>query len=414
MVTATSVRPARPDALGDLLGTPAGPAPSGRTLRFPVACSADRSGSHPHRHHVHEATLGPDWRLETPHDLEAERVAEAFGGSLTCLDLDRAVPTVRRWIGLELRRTLPRLHHGRLGWSASTVGCCGFARRPFHTAAEAGGHLRDLHHLCREDGADLTAARMLADAVGEAHGFTGKLPFPQLEGEIRCVPRLEDLEHLWAAGVPPHLVEHLHARAGCVRPLALDYWLGVLTRRPDVVALASSDFGDATWAGLATWLGWTQTATDLSLPEARRDWLAYGAPHQVIQDLVAAGYVADDATALAAGSARTRSAALTCLTSWARSGCHPDATALVRLHLLGVARSSAPSADAVSRVREALPCGAVVGDDPVAGLMLAVAGTVADAAAWLRHGHGDPFAVAALIAAGRTPADTSTRQAGKP
>jgi len=389
------------------LGQPAGPAPSGRTLRFLVACSADRSGSHPY---LHDATLDHDWRLETPHDLDAERIAAAFGGTLTCLDLERAVPTVRRWIGLELRRTLPRLHHGRLGWTASGGGCCGIARRPFHTAAEAAGHLRDLAHLCREDGADLTAARMLADAVGEAHGFTGRQPFPQPDAETRCVPRLEDLELLWAAGVAPHLVEHLHERAGCVRPLALDYWLGVLTRRPDVVALAGCELADATWTGLSGWLGWATTRTDATQPEARRDWLAYGAPHHVVQDLVAAGYVADDATALAAGTARTRTAAVSCLAGWAKADCHPDVDALIRLYLLGTTRSAAPSAEAVGRVREALPCGTFAVDDPVAGVMLAVAGTVADAVAWLRHGHHDPFAVAQLIAAGRSPADTAAGQ----
>ena len=407
MAVGTRVRAARPDALEALLGKPAGPAPAGRTLRFPVACSADRSGSHPF---LHDATLDQDWQLETPHDLEAERVAEAFGGALTCLDLERAVPTVRRWIGLELRRTLPRLSHGRQGWTAGTGGCCGIARRPFYSPADAAGHLRDLQHLCREDGTDLTAARMLADAVGEAHGFTGRPRFPEPHAEIRCVPRLDDLELLWAAGVPPHLVEHLHARAGCVRPLALDYWLGVLTRRPDVLALAASEFADATWTALSTWLSWTWTPADLAQPEARRDWLQYGAPHHLVQALVAAGYVTDDATALAAGTARTRTAAVSCLAGWAKAGCYPAVDALIRLYLLGTTRSSAPSAEAVGRVREALPCGTVAGDDPVVGLMLAVAGTVADAAAWFRHGHLDPFAVAQLIAAGRSPADTSVGQ----
>ena len=210
--------------------------------------------------------------------------------------------------------------------------------------------------------------------------------------------------------MPPHLVEHLHERAGCVRPLGVDYWLGILTRRPDVVALAGSELDDATWDGLSTWLSWTRTGTDLAQPGTRRDWLRYGAPHHVVQDLVAAGYVADDATALAAGTARTRTAAVSYLAGWARADCHPGVDALIQLYLLGTTRSSAPSAEAVGRVREALPYGTVTGDDPVVGLMLAVAGTVADAAAWLRHGHLDPFAVAQLIAAGRSPADRTTAQ----
>ncbi|MBQ9917199.1 MAG: hypothetical protein IJO71_08365 [Microbacterium sp.] len=70
------------------------PAPYGQDLDLVIECTSDpreRFGA-PHRVIVH-----PDWTVETPHDLDAERIARSFGGWSTCLLFaDRALPTFRR------------------------------------------------------------------------------------------------------------------------------------------------------------------------------------------------------------------------------------------------------------------------------------------------------------------------------
>ncbi len=74
------------------------PAPYGQDLDLVIECTA-RPDDHfgmPHRVVVH-----PDWTVETPHDLDAERVARSFGGWSTCLLFaDRVAPALRRALHL--------------------------------------------------------------------------------------------------------------------------------------------------------------------------------------------------------------------------------------------------------------------------------------------------------------------------
>jgi hypothetical protein len=67
------------------------PSPDGEPLTLKVRCWTSRSSKAPVTRHP--VTIHPDWSVTTPHDLESERVAAAFGGYLSCLDLatrDRA------------------------------------------------------------------------------------------------------------------------------------------------------------------------------------------------------------------------------------------------------------------------------------------------------------------------------------
>ena len=60
----------------------AGPAPGGRSLSTLVECRTSRSSV---RGEPHRVSIAPDWSVQTPHDLDAERVGVAFGGYASCL-----------------------------------------------------------------------------------------------------------------------------------------------------------------------------------------------------------------------------------------------------------------------------------------------------------------------------------------
>src|SRR3712207_9191816 len=83
-----------------------GPAPDSASLSVSVRCRT-RRGAGGRRH---EVRIGPDWSVETPHDLAAERIGVALGGYLSCIELvDDTVPAARELLQLVARRVLPPL-----------------------------------------------------------------------------------------------------------------------------------------------------------------------------------------------------------------------------------------------------------------------------------------------------------------
>lgn len=71
---------------------PLPPAPGGGAVTIVVPCSTSPDFSSAT---THEVTIGPTWSLTTPHDLEAERVAVAFGGYSSCVSLERQFSCMR-------------------------------------------------------------------------------------------------------------------------------------------------------------------------------------------------------------------------------------------------------------------------------------------------------------------------------
>ena len=63
-----------------------------------IECSSDPSER---RGVTHRVIIHPDWTVDVPHDIEAERVARSFGGWSTCLELvERVIPAYRRALDL--------------------------------------------------------------------------------------------------------------------------------------------------------------------------------------------------------------------------------------------------------------------------------------------------------------------------
>lgn len=369
---------------------PVSPHPDGDALSVAVPCAASPDLADATRHPI---SIGPDWTVTTPHDLDAERVASAFGGYSTCLVLvERVLPAIRAMTQWRARRVVPRLRRGARGsWAvagASRARCC----RPAPRAGDAAAHLRGLDHLWARADAPGPLVSRVADAVDHAHRGAGTfvLAPDDLDTLRRCVhPGTEPVE-AWEAGLHPDVVAavHDHVVGADGPPLPLALYLGVVTRRPDLAWLADTlarvDGGtdDPT---LAEWLTWTHTPLDRRAPRARSGWIATGTPRAWILELSAAGYTPDDAERLAAATGRSAVGAADLLRGWVAAGCRPEVAELADVHRSGVPAWSTPSGAAIDRLTEML------GDDlptpgstPLTrtelGLLLVREGTVTAAA----------------------------------
>lgn len=108
-----------------------------------VSCRTSRNSAKGSKRHP--VTLHPDGTIETPHDLEQERILAALGGYLSCLELvDVATPVFLEWYALEQRLAPRPIRATRSAgpWrTARTAQCC--PRRGFSTPQEAAAHARD-------------------------------------------------------------------------------------------------------------------------------------------------------------------------------------------------------------------------------------------------------------------------------
>ena len=374
---------------------PVPPHPDGESLSVVVPCAASLDLAGATRHPI---SIEPDWTVTTPHDLEAERVASAFGGYLTCLVLvDRVLPAIRDLTQWRARRVIPRLRRGARGsWAVagtSRARCC----RPEPRACDAAAHLRSPEHLRARADAPAPVVARVADAVEHAHRGAGTfvLTSSELEELRRCVhPATEPVE-AWQAGLHPDVVQavHDHVVGADGPPLPLALYLGVVTRRPDLAWLADTLArveGGTDDPTLAEWLIWTHTPLDRRVPRARSGWIGTGAPRSWIIELSTAGYTPDEAEELAAATGRSAVGAADLLRGWVAAGCRPTVADLADVHRGGVPAWSTPSGAAIDRLTE------MVGDDVHAhgavpltrtelGLLLVREGTVTAAARQARR-----------------------------
>jgi hypothetical protein len=344
----------------------------------------------------HPVTVHPDGSLTTPHDLPAERLAAAFGGYLSCLELvDRVLPALDGWWLLQRRQVLPPMSRGTHGsWQvlpAAAGPCC----RPAATAAEVAEHLRSTGHLTRAAGLPERLVRPLARALRTANG-TPDLPPDAALDALGCVRGVDGVAALWQAGVHPAVVRTVHDRLvgpdGAELPQAL--YLGALSHRPDLAWVAETLQRVAEAAGgrlpaeqeddLAEWLTWTQTRLSRRERERRGAWLTVGVPRGWVVDLARAGYTPDDARRLANGTGRSVPGAAELLRSWFAAGFTPAPDDLVTLHAAGLPIWTRPSRAAVDRVLALAARPAREPDLTAAALALVRAGTVPAAARALR------------------------------
>lgn len=360
-----------------------GPTPDGSPLTVTVPCTTDPDETAPAVHH--DVVLGPEWDIRTPHDLETERVAAAFGSYSSCLRLvDRVAPVVRDLTQLRARRLVPSMRRGPRGtWTAgrtATAPCC----RPQPTAPLMAAHLRSVEHASTSAGVSPTTVALLLDAVLAAHEVLAEpgLPARPAAAAARCVRRgPAGVASLWRAGLHPDVVAAVHADLG-TGPLPEAVYLGALSGRPDLawvagtlaaVGAAGDEVGEPD--ELAEWLVWTQSSARPETRAACAAWLVLGVPRTWVPDLLGWGYAPSDAQTLARGSGLSAAGAVAVLRRWVHAGCRPSVPDLLAVFADGVPAWYAPSGAAIRRLVDL-----VGGTTPTrAGLELARYGTVAAA-----------------------------------
>lgn len=350
-----------------------GPAPGDGALEIVVECRTVRR----RRGRQHPVVIGPDWSLSTPHDLEAERVAVALGGYLSCLLLaDQVVPAVRTWTQLLARRRLADLTGSRTGaWTA--VGCrC--SSRSFQGADGAARHAREEHHwayLAREVPVRLLA--QVAEAVRSAHPPSTW----EIAGEHPAWPRVREPHgpaDLWRAGVPPELVVEIHDALGAADPLPVRLYVAAAYRRPSYSWLR--EILDVTGdPDVTTWCAETITDSDRRTPELRLTWLRLGLPRRDVEALSASDYgLADAEQGALLMRCGVRRAAIV-LAEWHRAGCCPSPTQAFASLGFGSAVDRVPTAAAIDAVLRRAQDLRPLPTRTEAGLALVAAGTVPQA-----------------------------------
>ena len=178
-----------------------GPAPDGANLTLSIECRLEKHARSGERHDV---TIHRDWRVTTPHDLEAERIAAAFGAYTSCIPLmDETVPALRDAMPWIARATSAAPHrHGKHRWRLPSTthvnGCC--QDRTFANLADAISHPYQVTHLTRRWKApawQVAAVISAASARWEAWNHERAT----LLDAGRFVRGADGVDSLWALGV---------------------------------------------------------------------------------------------------------------------------------------------------------------------------------------------------------------------
>jgi hypothetical protein len=387
--------------------------PDGAELVLEVSCPSGIDGRH-------EVNLAPDWSMQTPHDLVAERVVAAFGGSSPCLKLEQSIVAARLWLEMELRYSIPRLAGtAELATPAVTARCC----PPGLSLSSATAHVRTIEHLAFVHDVEKAQLREVVDAVATAYGVRhGNAPHPdEARAAQHCVNPPFAVHQLWDLGLSPEAIRRIYDaicdRAWAALPRSL--YEAVVVQRADLRWLeqtmhapSAQPATEEETVALAQWLIQSRTALDRKHPRARQEWLATGLPWHWILTLSEAGYTASELNTLVAESRLTAIGVARVLARWSAAGCHPTAQELLRMHGLGLGYNDEHlSAAVVSRLRGLLAGDGITLPDTCLGLLFVAAGSALMAHAWVRAGVADPFHVAELIADGETPRSVLKRSA---
>ena len=388
------------------------PTPDGAPLTFKIRCWTSQ-GPRPATV-THAITLHPDWSVEVPHDLESERLAQAFGGWLSCLELEsHTIRAAQHWLGLMLRAVPPPLRQALSGsWIAYPAqSCC--RSGGYDNPGTAFDHARDLNHLIKLKRAPYKQLRDVVRAISAARNVDQTPPIPHDLGEAAAACLTlgrADVGRLWQAGVHPRYVLETREALGLTGRMPASFYLAVVTRRPDLEWMRStleaagplelptqvSPGGVVLDAdghmSLPEWLAHTQAAWDLADPTERGRWLSLGISRQVLLGLGGRGYSPEDIATLAEGMSRSADGAARYLVSWLVCDVRPRIADLVELHRSG--RTSlwhAPTQAGLHRAveeleeLEALPSEQQI-DRLTVAFLLAVCGNVPDTVAAYRAG----------------------------
>jgi hypothetical protein len=378
-----------PFVLPDLPPSPAG------ALELSIGCRTTRSGRSTHRHPF---TINSDWSVTTPHNLDLERIAVGMGGYLSCLDLvDHVVPALRDFLQRTAHRIAPRLIRNDGGrWVIPGPPlACGCNEFGFADVTDAGDHWRSVQHVASERGVSSRLLDHLAREVLAAHDTSFVLP-PLESGIKEAVRERRGVEYLWDAGLHPEMIKAVRAAVWPDGPpLPVWFYLGVMSRRPDLGWIAST-LRSIPDEDIAVWLCWTDADLDRAHPAARTGWLQAGVPRVAIAALADGSYTPLEVARLSHATGRSIQASAITLAAWHRAGCHPSADDVILLDELGVDRWYEPSTAAIDWLCRCVPRQHGLTRTQI-GLVLAVTGTRAGAMKALGQGSYDPIGAARVM-----------------
>lgn len=366
-----------------------GPAPGGGALHATVECRTSRSAVHGEPHRV---VIRPDWSVHTPHDLDAERVAVAFGGYASCLELvDVAVPALRAAIErLTRQEPLPIRRDKRDDWRILPAhqfpDCC--ARVAFPSIEVAARHLHGAAHLARQHGAREWQLTALLSAAERAWAWDDG-PQDDGLGARRLVREAGGVADLWRAGIRPDQLPRIAAAVPAVaEPLPASFYLGMVYAGADREWMrevsAHRPDGDT-----AAWLAWLDSVSAGRDAALWGEWLDLGVHREGVRTAVEHGLDPERAREVTRATGRPLGIVARDIVRWAVAGCEPTAEqfALLARHGLEYAHPSAAAVDAlVSEVqRRALGRGL---DRTALAVMLMVHGTQPAVLAALASGAG--------------------------
>lgn len=304
-------------------------------LVIDIACTTSRDRRAPEA--MHPITLEADGTVTLPHDIAAERIAAAFGGTSSCLDLiDHTIPAFHRWMALRRRDDPHPIYSPDAGISwypTLRADCClptGYSRPD-----EAARHARDPNHLATYHHADVRQLRALVAGAD--------LPEPE--------PPTDREDHrMWECGIDPVHAARIAARLPVRSRLPVDFHLAQMVTDPDLDWLASTLTGRRSARDLATWLAWTYDDTDRADPHDRRRWLDLGLSTWSIATLRSAGYTPADLSLLIdSWSADPEQVALR-LADWVQHGHRPNPVELLRERC--PSRELPPDAPSSTKIRD--------------------------------------------------------------
>lgn len=307
------------------------PSPGGASLTIDVEC---RTSPRARKGALHEVTIEPDWTVTTPHDVEAERVAAAFGGYTSCLALiDETIPAFREALALLTRRLRPVLRRDSRGaWRLSqedqVKGCCHTTR--FRTVEKAARHIRSLPHLVGVHEVPAWQLGQVMDGAQRAWGSWEGMRRPARE-VTRLVREVGGVAELWRCGIRPEEIVELAGHAAAVdEPLPIAYFLGL--------AYGSAD---PEWVGqvvrhrphgdVAAWLANLEVDHTMGDAQTWGRWLGYGLPRADVLTMAASGVDPDlvEETVAVTGWSSYKTARI--LAQWTRLDTRPTATELAVL-----------------------------------------------------------------------------------
>jgi len=356
-------------------------APWTGALTFQIEC---RSAPNLRSDYRHEVVLHDDWTLWTPHDLEAERVAKAFGGYTSCVELvDRTVPALRYNLGLVTRQSRPSLRRDkRNNWRTPTTelfDCCN--GRTFNSVRTVVEHMRSGTHLAAKVSRPVWQVEAIVNAVASAT----KPGFDRNADVARLVREYDGVEHLWQSGIHPDDLPTLASFASSVHePLPTTYFEGVVYSgyRPEWIDDVLQYRADA---DTAAWLAWQAPPDILTGAREWGLWLGYGLSRRDFAWTIERRLPADSVAAVAKATGWSERTAARAVVGWAKADCHPTPGQFALVASSGMEHLT-PGRGMVDAAWEDLRVLGVAIERSELGVMLALAGNRPTAIAAVKHG----------------------------